>query len=215
MGRPQKPETNSPSQSQIFLIRHGKPEFPYTNEPGKWIWGREFNRLSKLYDESSLNHSWNRNRLENHAPDLLERIKSSRPISSDIRRATQTASLVLGENRDVDTHELFREVPLPTVPEFLKLPAYWHLILARLLWYAGKQSDEPRSAARDRASRAADFLESHEGSGSVCLFSHGFFLYLLTHELIHRGWLCEETRPMRYLEIRSFSRPGSEGLKAI
>ncbi|MBI39498.1 MAG: hypothetical protein CMF59_07860 [Leptospiraceae bacterium] len=209
MGRLQKPDIASSESNRLFLIRHGKPEFPYTNEPGKWIWGSEFNRLSKRYDESALNGSWNRNRLDSHEPGLLEIVRSSLPLSSDIRRATQTASLVLGKERNVQCHQLFREVPLPAVPGFLKLPAYWHLILARLLWYAGKHSDEPREQARSRASKAADFLESVDDQ-SVSLFSHGFFLYLLTHELLRRGWHCEETRPMRYLEIRSFVRKNGE-----
>ncbi|MEQ8350271.1 MAG: histidine phosphatase family protein [Leptospiraceae bacterium] len=212
MGHPQKPNIIS-REGRIFLIRHGKPEFPYTNEPGRWIWGREFNRLTRLYDESSLNPEWNNDKLDVHDPDLLGRIRASQAISSDIRRARQTASLLLGDDSPVDTNELFREVPLPRVPTFLKLPAYWHLILARLLWYAGKKSHEPRKAARRRAKKAADLIESYESRNPVSLFSHGFFLFLLTRELMNRGWHCEETRPMRYLEIRCLLRksvlPGS------
>ncbi|MBU42799.1 MAG: hypothetical protein CMN76_06240 [Spirochaetaceae bacterium] len=192
---------------RIFLIRHGKPEFPYSNEPRRWIWGSEFNRLSSQYDQSSLNPHWNRQRLEKHNPDIIASIQDSHPLSSDLIRARETATLILGPSSEVKSMPLFREVPLPTVPHFLRLPAYWHLYLARLLWYAGKSSAEPKAEARKRARRAADVLEDHESRHPVSLFSHGFFLYMLTHELMRRGWQCEHTRPMRYLEIRTFRKP--------
>ncbi|MCB1138238.1 MAG: histidine phosphatase family protein [Leptospiraceae bacterium] len=191
---------------RIYLIRHGKPEFPYTNEPGRWISGREFNRLSELYSGSALKKDWNSGRIERHRAEILAAIRKSRPLSSDLLRARQTAELLLDRNEQIEVSEVFREVPLPTVPEILVLPAYWHLILARLLWYAGKSSDEPKTEALERARRAAEILEVHERHSPVSLFSHGFFLYILTKELIRRGWQCEETRPMKYLEIRSFHR---------
>lgn len=193
---------------RIFLIRHGKPEFPYTNEPRKWISGREFNRLIGLYDQSALNPEWNKSRLDEHAGKLLAAIRSSQPLCSDLLRARQTAELFLPQGANLQFSALFREVPLPTVPPFLSLPAYWHLLLARMLWYAGKKTDEPKKAAFDRVRKAADMLESHGRRGTVSLFSHGFFLYILTRELMDRGWHSEETRPMRYLEIRCL-RPGT------
>ncbi|MCB1169017.1 MAG: histidine phosphatase family protein [Leptospiraceae bacterium] len=192
--------------TRIYLIRHGKPEFPYTNEPGRWISGKEFNRLSELYSESALKDEWNASRLARHKAEILAAIRKTRPLSSDLLRARQTAELLLDRTENLEVSEVFREVPLPTVPELLVLPAYWHLVLARLLWYGGKGSDEPKSQALERARKAAEIIEGHEQYSPVSLFSHGFFLYILTKELIRRGWHCEETRPMKYLEIRSFHR---------
>ena len=192
----------------IFLIRHGKPEFPYTDNPRKWIRGSEFNRLIRLYDEAALHTEWNRARAATKDPHTVTTIRASNAYSSDLLRAKETATLLLNGSAFAQD-SMFREVPLPDVPNWFWLPSYWHLMLARILWYLGKRSDEPKNAAINRAKMAADTLEREAHQRPVSLFSHGFFLYILSQELRRRGWHCDLNRPMRYLEIRTFLRKSS------
>lgn len=189
----------------IFLIRHGKPDFPYTNHPGRKISSLHFNSLIQQYDNSGLDTKFNLNLKSRINEQTLIRIEKSVCFVSDLKRAIETAELLnAGKAGGLKGDPGFREVPLPFFSKDFKMSARNLLFLARLRWYLGYPSGEPKKDAFDRAEAAAKLLQKTvtETGKDVTLFSHGFFLYLVQKKLRGLGWSSARKTPFYYLEIR-------------
>lgn len=183
----------------IVLVRHGKPTMRVASRPWQWINSHEVNRRMDAYDQASLDPHWNGPR----AP----RIEGHHSISSDLVRAIETAKLIVGEDpREISP--LFREVPLPRFRRNLRLPSMALVTMSRLGWFWGfMEGEESRIQTNARVREAADHLEDRvQSHRKVALFSHGFFLWLLSRELGERGWTSEKKGPFSYLETAEFLR---------
>lgn len=167
------------------------------------------NRLLDAYDDAGLDPHWNRA----HLPGSIAP-ETAHPISSDLPRALDTAVLYTGLSAEnIETHALFREIPLGRFRnENLRLPTWLLLMTVRWGWFTGWQrSKENRRQSLQRVSAAADVLENRVNEvrqGSVALYSHGFFLWLLGRELRRRGWQSPKRGGYVYLEQARFERAG-------
>jgi Histidine phosphatase superfamily (branch 1) len=165
------------------------------------------NELLDQYDETGLLRIWNRRRVKTRI--------TAPAISSDLKRAVETAALFTGAPAQaIETSPLFRETPLARFrAENLRLPLIALLALVRFGWFTGwMQCGEGRRETLARVRRAADELERRAlRDREIALFSHGFFLWLLSRELCARGWVTEKRGPFRYLETAEF-RPADLAL---
>lgn len=200
--------TDDSDQGSIFLIRHGKPDFPYTKQPDRKISSLLFNQLMIDYDDSGLEKDYNIQLLSKIPNEVLTRIQNARFFVSDLKRALETAELLMGDRfNNARPDAIFREVPLPLYSRDFKLSARKLLFLARLRWYAGFKCIENKAQAKKRAQEAADLLitaHNQQPDRDVTLFSHGFFLFLVSAVLKKKGWGTEKSTPFQYLEIRKF-----------
>ncbi|MCR9141699.1 MAG: histidine phosphatase family protein [bacterium] len=199
-------------ESRIFCIRHGRPSLRYSHTPWRWITAGELNRLFDAYDEAGLDSEWNAPRLEAMQaaadPGWWQNLLTARTISSDLPRAFETALLYTQKKPDdVPQDALYRETPLARFRwTRLKLPTVFLLTLARFGWYTGwMDCAESRRDTLARVQAAADRLEAlATEQGSIALYSHGFFLWLVSRELRRRGWETQKAGPFRYLEPAEF-----------
>ena len=185
---------------KISCVRHGKPEFQYPHG-GKRLWAHEFNRLLDSYDAAGLDWEWNRSRA---GGILLEGFT----VSSDLPRALETARLLSGAAPS-HTSSLYREVPLPRFQDGRRrMPGALFMALSRLGWFLGTMpGPETRRETSRRVALAADELEELcREKKQVCLYAHGFFLWLLGSELRRRKWHTSKRGAYRYLEAAHFLR---------
>lgn len=185
---------------RIICIRHGRPAMRYADSLWQVMRAGRLNELLDQYDEIGLMRIWNRRRVKTRL--------AAPAISSDLRRAVETAALFTGAPvHSIETSPLFRETPLARFRAAnLRLPLIALLALVRLGWFTGwMQCRESRAQSLDRVRRAADELERRVlHQREIALFSHGFFLWLLRRELCARGWVTEKRGPFRYLEAAEF-----------
>ena len=185
---------------KIRCVRHGKPEFQYPHG-AKQLSAEEFNGLLDSYDAAGLDWPWNRAR-------AAGTVLPGYSVSSDLPRAVETAQLLSG-SPPAHTSNLYREVPLPRFQDLTRrLPGALFMALSRLGWYLGTMPCvETRRDTRRRVALAADELEQLcDRQREVCLYAHGFFLWLLGGELRRRRWKSDKRGHYRYLEIADFIR---------
>lgn len=185
---------------KICCVRHGKPEFQYPKGT-QILSAAEFNALLDSYDSAGLDERWN--------PRRAASIRlTGYAVSSDLPRAQETALLISGGPAALIS-PLYREVPLPRFQkQDRKLPGALFMTLSRLGWYLGVMPcAESRRETQRRIVRAADELEDLcSQEKEVCLYAHGFFLWLLGGELRRRKWKSAKRGPYRYLETAWFIR---------
>lgn len=203
-----------PDSIAIHFVRHGRPTLRYTHTPLRWITAGELNRLLDAYDDAGLDPDWNRGHLPvvraTHSPVDWQAITRAHGIASDLPRAFETALLFSGRPpAAIATSQLFRETP---VARFrwtgLRLPTFALLTMVRIGWFTGwMRCLETRRDSLARVRAAANHLEDAAARhGAVTLYSHGFFLWLLSRELRQRGWVSAKSGPFRYLECAIFRR---------
>ncbi len=185
--------------SAIVLVRHGKPVMRVAQHPWRWSFAHEVNARMDAYDRAALDAGWN--------PPRAPRIEAEHSMSSDLIRAIETAKLITGRD-PAEISPLFREVPLPRFERNWYLPSMALVTASRLGWFWGwMEGEESRPATNDRVRRAADHLEERAARHErIALFSHGFFLWLLSRELSDRGWTSEKKGPFSYMEAAEFQK---------
>lgn len=180
---------------RIHVIRHAQPVVHYP-PPAAWIEAGHLNDLLDRYDASTI------------VPFEKRAALTGKLLASDLPRARDTASMLFGISpAHIETHSMFREVPLPRFEnKARRLPAGALLAISRVGWYTGTMPcEEPRRASIQRAARAADFLcEELERADTINLVSHGFFLLLLGRELNRRGFRTGKRGLYRHLESATF-----------
>jgi broad specificity phosphatase PhoE len=183
---------------RLQLIRHGKPAYEY---PGLFMFmdSSSFNECLDKYEKSSLDEQRLRIR-----PPVYEQL-----VSSDLLRAVETAHW-LADKRKFSKSPLFREVPLPRINSKLFFAPVWiTIVLLRLLWRFDLIGvPETVTQTNQRVQKAADEIDRRlVRTSNLAIISHDFFLRLLRHELIKRGWQTNSKAGiMAFLQSIEFTR---------
>jgi broad specificity phosphatase PhoE len=187
---------------RIIIARHGKPALD--REAGPRLDWRAYRDWWANYEAGSLAHGQTPPQiLLRHAAGEVTVLSSMRP------RAIETAQHIAGQ-RDVKSHEIFNEAPLPP-PEWSVrrkyLPKTWNKI-ARVAWLMGHHGGQEHiSDTRKRAAQAADMLIEEAAAGrDVVLAAHGWFNRMLRPALKARGWRCVYDGGDSYWSFRIYSR---------
>jgi len=195
------PQASAPGCGVIVLARHGEPALSrkvlLTSRGYRDWWAR--------YEEGGL--------LEGQVPpDCLKSTAEKAHViySSTRRRSMETAAAVSGD-REVLSHELFIEAPLPPprFPDFIRLSPRWWGVVSRFWWwfFNHHEGQETKAEAQARAAQAADELERSACEGrDVLVLAHGFFNGMIGVELTRRGWRCVRDRGFRYWSARHFTK---------
>lgn len=131
-------------------------------------------------------------------------------LTSSRRRSIESARVLAGD-RDMPSHDLFIEAPLPPPPwpQWVKLsPKLWGFF-ARFWWwfFNHHEGQETRLQAEARAGRAADLLIAQaEGGRDVVVLAHGFFNFMIGRALKARGWRQTAGEGYKYWSTRRFER---------
>jgi len=128
-----------------------------------------------------------------------------RVITSALKRSRQTQALLCGERPSLHT-ELLNEVPLePFTLDGRERSLHLWNAMARLQWLVNdRRQPETRRGTRARARRFVETFLREEGNYLV--ISHGFFLRMLSRELLKRGFTGRPIQFMRNGERRTYTR---------
>jgi broad specificity phosphatase PhoE len=170
-----------PRSVRIILVRHGRPSLPIAPRTCH----RGFREYIDAYEEAGLDpHDIPPEELR----DLLAQLGAV--FTSAKRRAHESARL-LAPNAELIIDPLFSEAPLasPRIPLLRMRVAKW-AVIARVLWYAGYHPGiEDYRTAKHRAYVATEILlQRAHAAGAVALVAHGYFNFLIGHELSRRGF---------------------------
>ncbi len=183
---------------RIILIRHGRPSQPRST----WITTNEFNAWVLGYEDSGL--------MGNAQPPqgLNETVqRCTLFVTSDLRRAVESAGQVGSDRQDRISDPLFREVGVPILPlPFLRLPAVCWLYSFRILWLFGYTAGcESYAEAKARATCCAEKLvELAQRHGAIALIGHGLTNILIGRALTARKWCLTERHGHGYWNWRSY-----------
>jgi len=122
-------------------------------------------------------------------------------LSSDLKRAVQTATAVTGGTA-FRIDKLFREVSLPLLhlPGTTKCSHWWGLSIAlRICGLAGKV--ESTKQAKLRVTIAAAQLSKEAMTRDVVLFGHGVMNYFIAKELLSSGWSGLIPRNIKHWDV--------------
>lgn len=168
--------------SQIILIRHGEPAL---NKKG---WRKRSDAMQFIRDYDSVGVY-----RPNYSPVLMNGRELALINTSSIQRSISTASQVFPDQTNQIPNPLFREFErkIFSFPN-IKLPLSWWLTTSRILWFTGlnKKGIESFSRAKDRALRAANYLEKDaQKEGKTLLVSHGLLNHYIAKYLKKNGWV--------------------------
>ncbi|MEZ5938307.1 MAG: histidine phosphatase family protein [Hyphomonadaceae bacterium] len=201
----EKQDARSPTgarSGRIIIARHGRPALD--REAGPRLDWRAYVEWWAKYEAGSLAEGQD-------CPDALRSATSGDLVilSSMRPRAIETAHII-ASGRDVNSHEVFNEAPLPP-PEWSNrrkfLPKTWNKI-ARLAWLMGHSGGQEHiSETRRRAVEAADLLIRTASEGNdVLLAAHGWFNRMLRPALRARGWRCVRDGGDAYWSYRVYEQ---------
>ena len=189
---------------RIVLVRHGRPDF----DDGTPIPGHQLGNWVRGYDAAPLDAAQ-----PPSTEALLEAERAECVLSSDLRRATESAALLARERAPLE-EPIFREAELPSAIRlgFRMGPQRWAL-LARLAWFCGwSPHAESRRDAAERAEVAVARLEALvERHRSVLLVGHGIMNGMIGRGLRARGWRGPGARGGRYWSTSVFLGPSPRG----
>jgi broad specificity phosphatase PhoE len=175
----------------IMLIRHGQPHIALSPRSGH----AGFAEYIDAYEQAGLSPS-------NLPPEELRVLAQEldHVFTSGRPRSHQSAA-VLAPHAELIADPLFAEAPLasPPIPLLsMKVPKW--AVVSRILWHLGFHPDieGPRKATR-RAAQAADVLIARaRRSGVTALVAHGYFNWLIGHQLRRRGFVRNGSHRARY-----------------
>lgn len=173
----------SQSKDTIILVRHGKPAL---SRKVRLTW-REYREWWKKYDEGGLADN-------QKIPDKLKNLAMTADtvISSPLRRAVESARLLIGKDPDlIDSNLVEAALPSPHFGRFKFRPKSWGTY-SRIAWYFGwSDGMETHKDARIRANLMAEKLAEHAGGGkTVLVTAHGWYNRMLKGSLMKQGWKC-------------------------
>ncbi|MDP3966029.1 MAG: phosphoglycerate mutase [archaeon] len=157
---------------KIGLMRHFKVISPKRK---LFLNSKEFNNQIKIYDSKDIQKI-----------EFPKKVKGwEKCISSDYKRAIQTAKLVYGE--EFKKSKVIREVPItPAFNTSLKLPFLFWALAGRFAWLINHKSQP--EGAKKTIEKIKKFVSLLPKNGSILIVSHGFILQLIRHELIKTGF---------------------------
>ena len=123
---------------------------------------------------------------------------------STSKRTLQTLRFLAG-SLPYEANDLLTEVPLaPFVQTKLVLPLWLWLIMGRLQWVLNaKRQPETKSGS---VARAISFLETLKSVKGNCLIvGHGFFLRVLSRQMIAAGFIGKRIGYLRNGEHKTYS----------
>lgn len=164
----------------IYLVRHAKVDM----EKPAFIGSKKASALLKTYNSSPI--------IDFDPQIIRDQIKADDPviIASSMPRALQTADLVFPDD-SITGYALFDEYQMGIIRlPVLHLPYNAWTGISRFLWLVHlNTTGEPRAESKKRLVAATDLLEKLADKNScIVLFSHGYLISELRHELKKRGW---------------------------
>lgn len=156
--------------NMIYLIRH----FKVKDTSKKWLNSKEFDKWVEDYDRYDL--------FTKHIelPTKIDKVF----VSSE-NRAIKSAKYI---GIDHEVSNLLVEVHVKSfIKTDIRLPKWFWLFMARVLWFLNLTKVETKSDTIKRARKFIDFVMIKENS-SIVIISHGFFLKVFASELKKMGF---------------------------
>lgn len=167
---------------EIILIRHGKP----TAAVNPKLTAVGFAKWVKNYNQAYV--------AEHSCPpfDLKAQIDQHFLISSDLKRAIQSAEICTGQLPQQQI-KLLREMDIPRYKFPFVLKAYTWLVLNRFLWMLGaKGKMESFKEAKERVEAATEqLIEIALLHNKIVVFGHGYTNRYIRIALKKRGWVIQ------------------------
>lgn len=167
---------------EIILIRHGKPTAavnPKLTATGFATWVKNYNQADVA--ENS------------HPPvDLKTQIEQYYLVSSDLKRAIQSAEICTGQIPQ-QQFKLLREMDIPRYKLPFVLKAYTWLVLNRFLWMLGmKGKMESFKDAKERVEEVTEqLIDIAFRHDKIVVFGHGYTNRYIRIALQKRGWVIQ------------------------
>jgi broad specificity phosphatase PhoE len=188
-------------QPQIILVRHARPAFDTSAK----VRGSELREAIAAYDASGIDAHVSAQPMPDR-PVVL--------VTSDLRRAVESAKAFFPRLEVSATDALYREAGLPSrIPllgDRIRLRFSSFVVAMRVLWLLGLESDvEHYRQARQRAEHAAEKLvELASPTNCVILVGHGFLNRLIGRTLRKQGWHAARSQGDGYGAAAVFSLDG-------
>jgi broad specificity phosphatase PhoE len=173
------------ARGTIVLVRHGRSSHVVTG----LLDLAGFRQWRVAYEAAGIDPA------DRPPPELLGRAETAGVlVSSDIRRATESARLLAGD-REVIASPLLRELALQAPPlPWIRMPLLGWAVAVGVRWLFQRTHATPEEERRVGA--AADWLvELADGHGDVLALTHASFRSVIAKELVRRGW--RQTKPRR------------------
>lgn len=174
------PKRFSSMSKTIILLRHGKVDMDTEvriDSLALQAWVEEYDK-APLCKESL------------PSQESIDAVHSGKYVfSSALKRANESAKILKVQVNESDA--LFNEADIPAVKiPFLKLrPKVWLIILRFLLLFRLGKMNDSFQLSQKRAKKAAESLAKQaEVSQRVVLIGHGGMNWLISKELLKRGW---------------------------
>lgn len=177
----------------IVLVRHGRSAHVVQG----LLDIAAFRRWRDAYEAAGINDS--------APPELQEIAQRATLVSSDLRRAIESAHLLAPEH-DLITSPLLREMRLEVLHiPLIRLPLIgWAVTVGVRSIFHGYATKEEQQRARD----AAQWLIELGAASDVVAVTHASFRALLAKELTARGWKSTtERRNRRHWSAWTFTSP--------
>ncbi len=183
----------------IIIVRHGKPALSRS----VWLTWKDFRQWWKAYDVGGLAEA-------QKIPRKLQALAETADlvISSPLRRAVESARLLIGRDPDLIDEDLIEAaLPPPHLGNFKFRPKAWGTF-ARVAWFVGwSDGMESHKNARIRANKMAAKLAKHaEGGKTVLVTAHGWYNRMLKGSLMDMGWKCVSQNGDLHWSHRQFER---------
>lgn len=173
--------------AQIILVRHGASEHVHSD------WMIDHGGIQRWRDQYDLAGI----QVDSQPPTQLVQVANSAThiIASDLLRAVASAER-LAPQRQIETSELLREVPLKLPHWPTRLPLIVWEFLIHVAWsYRIVRGIDSTEQDRARATAAAKWLgEIVTNESTAVVVTHGVFRRVLAQQLLLAGWTGTDRR---------------------
>jgi broad specificity phosphatase PhoE len=171
------PRGIGPIAMEIVLVRHGRSAHVHRG----WIDRAGFGAWREAYEAAGLARG------QAPSPELVRLAEGALVVSSDIRRAVESARLLAPE---VETSPLLRELELPAPELGLRMPlAGWALAIGLANFLLERKGGYPQPAEVERVKAAVGWLTGlAREHRTVVAVTHGSLRRELGLGLVARGW---------------------------
>jgi len=182
----------------IYLLRHGKPDYPKAS----FLSGHDFGRWIDRFNNKGITS-------DSNPPKEVIKLASNceKILCSTLQRSTESAHK-LATPAFVIADSLFVEVDIPQPkPKTLKLPLCLWLLSMRIAWFLGYTKNcNSISEETKRAYSCGRKLEKYsEKHSQIMLIGHGFINRFIGRYLSENGWQKNKLNKEKYWSLYQYS----------
>jgi broad specificity phosphatase PhoE len=186
----------------IIIVRHGRPLLESCPDMHTRVTGHGYNAYIREYDQCTVDPS------HPPPPELIETVRTaSRCVSSDLRRARDSAALITP--REIEFRSSLREAALPPTTRVQSYrPLGLWMLSSRVRWLFGMvgQVETRRAFVRRIECAATELDQEATRDGPTVVVAHGLTNRYLARSLTSLGWRPRE-ESHRHWGVTRVTRP--------